>query len=124
MSIEPPRRYPAVFRAKDPLARQNTGAFVVLHNPAGTDVLGASEIITKPDYAALRGRTLGVEAKVRDVLAEDYVKYAPKGFEATVVDDVRFFAEYGYTSGHPNIKTLAELGIATISLEDFFPGEH
>ncbi|KAJ8118169.1 hypothetical protein OPT61_g788 [Boeremia exigua] len=61
--------------------------------PAGTDVLGASEIITKPDYAALWGRTLGVVAKVRDVPEEEYVKYLPESFEATVLDDVRFFAD-------------------------------
>lgn len=108
------------------VATRDTGAFVealVLHHPAGTDVLGASEIITKPDYAALWGRTLGVEAKVRDVSEEEYVKYIPEGFEATIVDDLRFFAEYGYTGGNPKVKTPAELGIKTTSLEDFFRGE-
>ena len=108
------------------VATRDTGAFVealVLHHPAGTNVLGASEIITKPDYAALWGRTLGVEATVRDVPEEEYVKHLPEGFEATVVDDVRFFAEYGYAGGNPDVKTPAELGIKTTSLEEFFRGE-
>ena len=108
------------------VATRDTGAFVealVLHHPAGTDVLGASEIITKPDYAALWGRTLGVEATVRDVSEEEYVNYLPEWFETTVVDDVRFFAEYGYAGGNPKVKTPAELGIKTTSLEEFFRDE-
>ncbi|EFQ91834.1 hypothetical protein PTT_11202 [Pyrenophora teres f. teres 0-1] len=94
------------------VATRDTCAFVealILHQPAGTDVLGASEIITKPDYAALWGRTLGVEATVRDVKEE--------GYKATIVDDVRFFAEYGYAGGNPRVKTPTELGIKTTSLE-------
>jgi hypothetical protein len=108
------------------VATRDTGVFVealVLHQPAGTDVLGASEIITKSDYAALWGRTLGVEATVRDVSEGEYVKYIPEGFEATIVDDVRFFAEYGYAGGNPKVKTPAELGIATTALEEFFRNE-
>jgi uncharacterized protein YbjT (DUF2867 family) len=108
------------------VATRDTGAFVealVLHHPAGTDVLGASEVITKTDYAALWGRTLGVEAKVRDVDEEEYVKFLPEGFEATVVDDVRFFSEYGYAGGNARVKTPKELGIETTPLEEFFKGE-
>jgi hypothetical protein len=105
------------------VATRDTGVFVealVLHQPAGTDVLGATDIITKSDYAVLWGRTLGVKATVRDVSEEEYVNYVPKGFEATIVDDLRFFAEYGYAGGNPKVKTPAELGIQTASLEDFF----
>lgn len=108
------------------VATRDTGAFVealVLHHPPGTHVLGASEIVTKPEYASIWGRTLGVEAKVRDVDEEEYVKYLPEGFEATVIDDFRFFAEYGYAGGNPDIKTPAELGIKTTSLEDYFRDE-
>ncbi|KAK8021908.1 hypothetical protein PG990_007046 [Apiospora arundinis] len=108
------------------VATRDTGAFVealVLHHPPGTDVLGASEIITKPDYAALWARKQGVAATVRDVSEEEYVKYIPEGFEATILDDFRFFAEYGYTGGNPRVKTPAELGIKTTSLEEFFEGE-
>jgi hypothetical protein len=108
------------------VATRDTGAFVealILHHPAGTDVLGASEIITKPEYAALWGRTLGVEATVRDVSEEEYVKYIPEGFETTIVDDVRFFAEYGYAGGNPGMKAPAELGIKTTPLAEFFRGE-
>ncbi|KAI1845055.1 hypothetical protein JX265_008360 [Neoarthrinium moseri] len=108
------------------VATRDTGAFVealVLHHPVGTDVLGASEIITKPDYASLWGRTLGVKTTVRDVSEEEYVKYIPEGMEATIVDDLKFFAEYGYAGGNPRVKTPEELGIETTSLEEFFRGE-
>ncbi len=88
---------------------QDTGASVealVLRHPAGTDVLGASEIITKPDYAAMWGRTLGVKATVRDVPEEEYVRYLPEGFEATVVDHVRVFAGTGTQVGTPRSRIL------------------
>ncbi|KAK8087574.1 hypothetical protein PG997_002535 [Apiospora hydei] len=108
------------------VATRDTGAFVealVLDYPAGTDVLGASEIVTKSEYAALWGRTQGVKATVRDVSEEEYIKYLPEGFEATIVDDLRFFAEFGYAGGNPRVKTPAELGIKTSSLEEFVRGE-
>jgi len=108
------------------VATRDTGKFVealVLHHPAGTDVLGASGIVTKPDYAALWGRTLGVKATVRDVSEEEYLKYVSEGMESTLVDLVRFFAEYGYAGGNPKVRTPADLGIETTSLEEFFRSE-
>ncbi|KAL2760157.1 hypothetical protein ACRALDRAFT_2092573 [Sodiomyces alcalophilus JCM 7366] len=108
------------------IATKDTGAFVealVLHHPPGTDVLGASDILTKPEYAALWGRTMGVEAGARDVELEEYLRYIPEGLEETIVDDLKFFAEYGYAGGNPNVKTPAELGIKTTPLEDFFRSE-
>ena len=86
------------------VATRDTGAFVealVLHHPAGTDVLGASDIIIQQDYTALWGHTLGVKATARDVSEEEYLKYISEGFESTILDDMRFFAEYGYAGGNP-----------------------
>lgn len=108
------------------VASRDTGAFVeslVLNHPAGTNVLGASEIVTKSEYAAIWARTQGVKARVRDVSEEEYVKFLPEGYEASIVDDFKFFAEYGYAGGNPDVKAPAELGIKTTSLEDFFRGE-
>lgn len=105
------------------VATRDTGAFVealVLRHPPGTDVLGASAIISKPDYAALWGKTMGVKATTRDVEEEEYLRYVPEGFELTLLDDVRFFAEFGYAGGNPKVKTPAELGIETTSLEEWF----
>lgn len=105
------------------VASRDTGAFVealVLRHPAGTDVLGASEIITKPDYAARWGAAMGVTCGVRDVSEEEYLKYVPEGFELTLLDDVRFFAEFGYAGGNARVKTPAQLGIKTTSLDEWF----
>ncbi|KAK7941606.1 NmrA-like family domain-containing protein 1 [Apiospora aurea] len=105
------------------VSTRDTGAFaeaLVLDHPAGTDILGASEIVTKSEYAALWGRTLGVKVTVREASEEEYVKYLPEGFEATIVDDLKFFAEFGYSGGNARVKTPAELGIKTTSLEEFF----
>lgn len=108
------------------IASRDTGAFaeaLVLRHPPGTDVLGASAIITKPDYAALWGRTMGVKAAVKDVSEEEYVSYVPEEIRDTMVDLMKFFAEYGYAGGNPKVKTPAELGIETTSLETFFRDE-
>ncbi|KAI2484965.1 hypothetical protein Ptr902_03905 [Pyrenophora tritici-repentis] len=72
------------------VATRDTGAFVealILHQPAGTDVLGAN------------------------------------GYKTAIVDNFRFFAEYGYADGNPKVKTPAELGIKTTSLEEFSRGQ-
>ena len=108
------------------VATRDTGAFVealILHHPPGTDVLGASDIITKPDYAALWGRTQGVKAVVKDVPEEEYGSYVPEEIRDTMLDVVKFFVEYGYTAENPKVKTPAELGIETTSLESYFRGE-
>ena len=108
------------------VASRDTGAFVealVLHHPPGTDVLGASEIISKKDYAALWGKTMGATATTRDVSEAEYLRYVPEGFELTLLDDVKFFAEFGYAGGNPKVKTPEELGIKTTSLEEWFKSQ-
>ncbi|KAK7752545.1 hypothetical protein SLS62_005513 [Diatrype stigma] len=118
---------PGVYKANpEVIASRDTGAFVealVLRNPPGTNVLGASEIVTKTDYAALWGRTMGVKALVKDIPEEEYASYVPVEIRDTMVDLVRFFSEYGYAGGNPKVKTPADLEIQTTSLEDFFRGE-
>ncbi|KXJ85863.1 hypothetical protein Micbo1qcDRAFT_220173 [Microdochium bolleyi] len=113
--------YPEVVASRD------TGAFVealVLRHPPGTHVLGVTEFISKPEYAALWGRTLGVTATARDVSEEEYARYLTPGMEtSTLLDDLRFFGEFGYTGGNPEVKTPKELGIKTASLEDYFKSE-
>ena len=112
--------HPEVVAAKD------TGAFVeslVLDHPAGTDVLGATEIITKADYAALWGRVMGVKAVVKDVPEEELAKYLPEDLKDELPDFFKFIAEYGYTGGNSAVKTPEELGIKTSSLADFFREE-
>ena len=108
------------------VASQDTGSFaeaLILHHPPGTNVLGASEIITKPDYAALWGRTQGVKATVRDVSEEEYAKFVPEEIRDTMLDLIKFFLEYGYTGENTNVKTPTELGIKTTTLEKYFRSE-
>ncbi|KAH7029769.1 uncharacterized protein B0I36DRAFT_245992 [Microdochium trichocladiopsis] len=108
----------------DPLvvASRDTGAFVealVLDHPTGTDVLGASAVLSREEYAALWGRTLGVEASVRDVSEDEYRRYVPEDIQVTLLDDLKFFAEYGYTGGNAKVKLPGELGIKTTPLEEY-----
>lgn len=60
---------------------------------------------------------------MRDVSEEEYAKCIPAGFEATIVDDIGFSAEYGYAGGNSKVMTPAELDIKTTSLEKSFRGE-
>ncbi|KAH7311512.1 hypothetical protein B0I35DRAFT_438215 [Stachybotrys elegans] len=105
------------------VASLDTGAFVealAIHHPPGTDVLGASQMVTKEEQAALWGRLLGVEARVRDVSEEEYLGYIPQGFELTILDDVKFFAEYGFAGGNPRVRLPTELGIQTTPLAEYY----
>ncbi|KAL8790666.1 MAG: hypothetical protein Q9213_000514 [Squamulea squamosa] len=108
------------------IASRDTGAFVealVLRHPPGTDVLGASEIIDKSDYAALWGRILGVKASAKDVSEEEFASYVPVEIRAMMLDCFKFFMEYGYAGGNPKVKAPVELGIETTTLEDFIKDE-
>jgi hypothetical protein len=108
------------------VASRDTGAFVealVLHQPPGTHVLGATQIISREDYAALWGRVQGVNTVVKDVSEEEYARNVPEEIQDTMLDLFKFFPEYGYAGGNPDVKTPAELGIKTASLEDFFKSE-
>lgn len=108
------------------VASRDTGAFVealVLQHPPGTNVLGATQIISKDDYATLWGRILGVKTVVKDLPVDEFASYIPEELRDTLLDFYRFISEYGYTGGRSDVKTPAELGIQTSSLEEFIKGE-
>ncbi|GIZ37537.1 hypothetical protein CKM354_000098200 [Cercospora kikuchii] len=105
---------------------QDSGVFVealVRHHPPGTDVLGASEILTKDEYAEKWGRVLGVKASAKALTEEELKPLLPEGFEDEVYEWFHFVPEYGYTGGNPKVKTPQELGIKTTPLERFFESE-
>jgi hypothetical protein len=109
------------------IASQDTGAFVkalVLRHPPGTHVLGASEIISRSDYAVLWGRVMGVKVAVKDVSEEEYARYVPEDIRDTMLDLFKFLPEYGYAGGNASVKTPTELGIQTTSLETFIRNEN
>ena len=108
------------------VASRDTGAFVealLLRHPPGTNVLGATQIISRADYAALWGRVLGVKTAVKDLPEEEFAGYLPEEIRDTLLDFYKFIAEYGYAGGRSDVKTPAELGIQTPSLEEFIRGE-
>ncbi|KAF2741909.1 NAD(P)-binding protein [Sporormia fimetaria CBS 119925] len=104
------------------IAAEDTGAFVdalVLKHPPGTHVLGASEIVTREQYAEIWGRAMGVKTQVKDLSEEEYRKYLPDEIADTMLDLFKFFPEYGYAGGNANVKTPQELGIQTTPLEEW-----
>ncbi|KAF2265019.1 hypothetical protein CC78DRAFT_600535 [Lojkania enalia] len=72
-------KWPGQYRAlPEVFASQDTGAFVeslVLDHPRGTNALGASEIISRADYAALWGIVIGKRTTMRDVEESEYATY-------------------------------------------------
>ena len=109
------------------VASLDTGAFVkalILRHPPGTHVLGASEIISRPDYAALWSRVIGVKAVVKDLSEEEYAGYVPEHIRDAMLDLFKFFPEYGYAGGNANVKNPNELGIQTTPLETFIRNEN
>lgn len=116
----PHEAHPEVIAAKD------TGNFVealVLRHPAGTDVLGASEVITRAEYSALWGRVLGVKTDVKYVSETEYAKYIPEDLQDELIEFFKFVSEYGYAGGNTKLKMPFELGIKTTPLEEFIQGE-
>lgn len=109
------------------VASRDTGAFVealVLKHPPGTHVLGASEIISRQDYAKLWGNIMGAKTAVKDVDEEEFAKYVPEDIRETMLDLFKFFPEYGYAGGRTEVKAPTELGIKTTALEEFFKSEN
>ncbi|PPJ57406.1 hypothetical protein CBER1_01403 [Cercospora berteroae] len=108
------------------MGARDSGVFVealIRHHPPGTDVLGASEILTKDEYAQKWGRVLGVKASAKALTEEELKPLLPEGFEDEVFEWFHFVPEYGYTGGNPKVKTPQELGVKTTPLERFFESE-
>lgn len=108
------------------IAHQDTGLFaeaLILKHPPGTNVLGASQIVTKEEYAALWGRVVDRQATVKDISEDEFAKFMPEEFGDELLDFAKFITEFGYAGGNAAVKTPEELGIKTTPLEDFIRKE-
>lgn len=90
-------------------AARDTGEFVralVLDLPAGTTLLGASEIMTFPEFAALWGATLGRKAEYRQLqpaggvgAGEVFLSSVPSPLRQEIGASFDFWEECGYWGG-------------------------
>jgi len=107
----------------------DTGHFVkaLIEAPAGSSMLGYSEMLTGKEYVALWGKTLGVPAHYKDV-GLDAMKAAdlPK-FLAEEMNEMREYVSlYGFDGGDPEVKNPKELGVDVSKLtkiEDWIKNE-
>ncbi|KAI4595253.1 hypothetical protein KJ359_006927 [Pestalotiopsis sp. 9143b] len=109
------------------VAGRDTGAFVkaLVDAPAGTDLLGASEVMTWEQWAAVWGRVNGVKAGFRRVENEELFRGAPKPLADELWDAHAYFEKFGHTGGDPNVVTPEQLGItkSLTTMEEYIRGE-
>ncbi|KAI0153397.1 hypothetical protein BJ166DRAFT_594573 [Pestalotiopsis sp. NC0098] len=109
------------------VAGKDTGAFVkaLVDAPAGTDLLGASEVMSWEQWAAVWGRVNGVQAGFRRVENEELFRGAPKPLADELWDAHAYFEKFGHTGGDPDVVTPEQLGItkSLTTMEEYIRGE-
>jgi hypothetical protein len=106
---------PASPVAKWPLvvALEDTGSFVkiLVDSPPGTHVLGASQIVTWPEYVALWVKTLGVNATFKQVSTAEFFENVPEPIKTELKESFDFIEEFGYTGGDPDLVTPWQVSV-------------
>ncbi|KAF3019224.1 hypothetical protein E8E14_000587 [Neopestalotiopsis sp. 37M] len=109
------------------VARRDTGAFVkaLVDAPAGTHLLGASEIMTWPAWMEIWGRVHGVGASFREVPQAEFFEGVPEPFRTELWDSHAYFEKFGHTGGDPKVVTPAQLGItkSLTTMEEYIKSE-
>lgn len=95
----PAAKWPLVVPLKD------TGSFVkmLVDSPPGKHLLGASQVITWPEYTALWGKTVGVKAAFRQISSEEFFMHIPEPIKSELKASFDFIEEFGYTGGDPDL---------------------
>ncbi|KAF7526020.1 hypothetical protein G7054_g10888 [Neopestalotiopsis clavispora] len=109
------------------VARRDTGAFVkaLVDAPAGTHLLGASEIMTWPAWMEIWGRVHGVGASFREVPQAEFFEGVPEPFRTELWDSHAYFEKFGHTGGDPKVVTPEQLGItkSLTTMEEYIKSE-
>ena len=130
-----PRRRPdgsggfVLTRTSDPsfempfvVAHRDTGAFVkalVVDLPAGTDLVGVSEYMTLPAWAALWGRVHAVDIEYEQVSSEELFEGVPEPLMREIRDGFDYMHEFGLTGGDPDVLEPSQVSMK-LSLTDVF----
>jgi hypothetical protein len=94
------------FRMPFVVAQRDTGAFVralVADLPVGTDLLGVSEWMTFPEWAAVWGRVLGVETRYEQVSRDELFEGVPADMKQEIGDSFDYMEEFGFAGGDPDV---------------------
>ncbi|KAL2060094.1 hypothetical protein VTL71DRAFT_9916 [Oculimacula yallundae] len=105
------------------VAEKDTGEFVraLVELPPGTNLMGVSESMTAPEYAAVWGKVHGVEVGFEQVSYDEFFDGFPKVVQEELGDSFKFLEEFGRCGA----LTAAELGVQLklTSMEEFIRGE-
>lgn len=97
------------------VTHKDTGEFVkalVLDLPAGTHLLGASRIMTWPEWTKIWADSLGVQARFEQVSHEDYFRGVPAELKEELSETFLYTEEFGYTGGDPDVVTAEQVGFS------------
>ncbi|EED20545.1 hscarg dehydrogenase, putative [Talaromyces stipitatus ATCC 10500] len=122
------RTFTSDFKMPFVVPHKDTGEFVralTLDLPAGTHILGASEILTLPEWTKIWAETLGVKAVFEQVTFDIFFQGVPDEMKRELSETFAYTNEFGYTGGDPAIKTAEQLGIklSLTSMEEYIKGE-
>ncbi|KAI8579799.1 hypothetical protein K450DRAFT_240389 [Umbelopsis ramanniana AG] len=83
----------------------DTGKFVraLVQMSPGTDLLGASEMVTYGDYLKTWGEVNGVHTRFTHISAEEHEKMMPEIFAKEIQESLAFNEEYGWDGGEPGV---------------------
>lgn len=92
-------------------AHRDTGSFVkvLVDLPPKKDLLGVSETLTWPEWMAVWGDVLGVEARFQQVSKDDFFRDVPQALRKDLEDTYDFIEEFGFTGGDPAVLTPEEV---------------
>lgn len=108
------RTFSPDFKMPFVVTREDTGEFVkalVLDLPAGTHLLGASEIMTLPEWTKIWAETLGVKAVFEHVSPAVFFQGVPDEVEKEFTETFTYTDEFGYTGGDPAVKTAEQVSL-------------
>lgn len=77
--------------------------------PPKKDLLGVSQTLTWPEWMAIWGDVLGVQAGFHQVSRDDFFRDVPQALRKDLEDTYDFIEEFGFTGGDPAVLTPEEV---------------
>lgn len=95
----------ASFRMPFIVPQRDTGSFVkaLVDMPPGKDLLGVSEWMTFPEWAAVWGQVLGVKVRFQQISKEDMFEGVPAPIAQEIGDSFDYLEEFGFAGGDPDV---------------------
>ncbi|KAH7030687.1 uncharacterized protein B0I36DRAFT_243122 [Microdochium trichocladiopsis] len=106
---------------------RDTGEFawaLVEHLKPGTTLLGASQIMTWPEFTSLWGELLGVKAEYKQVTGREIFKGLPSPVDDEIIRSFDFWNEFGFVDDSTVVfPDQLDTKLSLTSMEDFIKNE-